>query len=83
MTGWGSQGSTDGKFNAPHGVAVDSEGSVYVTDRGNNRVQKFTNAGGFLTKWGTAGTGDGQFNGPDGIAVGPGELVQPKYMLLI
>ena len=74
---WGSSGSGNGQFNSPHGVSVDSEGSVYVTDRGNNRVQKFTNTGGFLTKFGSACTTqpcpkDGQFNGPDGIGVGPG-----------
>ncbi len=28
----------------------------------NNRIQKFTNTGTFLTKWGSAGSGDGQFD---------------------
>ena len=74
ITSWGSSGSSDGQFNAPHGIAVDSDNSVYVSDRGNNRVQKFNNAGGFLTKFGSACTiqpcpKDGQFNGPDGIGI--------------
>jgi hypothetical protein len=32
-------------------------GNVFVADRFNNRVQKFTNTGTFLAKWGTAGNG--------------------------
>ena len=35
----------------------------------NNRIQKFTSSGGFITKWGTYGTGNGQFNYPIGVAV--------------
>jgi len=38
---WGTYGPDDGEFNAPHSVAVASDGSVYVAD-GNNRIQKFS-----------------------------------------
>jgi len=48
---------------------VDGSGNVYVTDTGNNRIQKFTSAGRFLTKWGSAGTGDGQFQDPTDVMV--------------
>jgi DNA-binding beta-propeller fold protein YncE len=48
---------------------VDSSGNVYVADTGNNRIQKFTSNGVFVTKWGSKGTGDGQFNAPRGVAV--------------
>ncbi|WP_440950736.1 PKD domain-containing protein [Methanosphaerula subterraneus] len=45
ITTWGNDGSAsrlgDGQFGNPQGVAVDSAGNVYVTDNGNNRVQKF------------------------------------------
>jgi DNA-binding beta-propeller fold protein YncE len=41
----------------------------YVTDFENNRVQKFTSSGLFITKWGSAGVGDGQFYFTTGIAV--------------
>ena len=56
-------------FNHPEGVAIDHNGNIYVTDTGNNRIQKF-NADGFLiTTWGTEGTGNSQFKNPSGIAV--------------
>ena len=60
VTKWGSLGSADGQFNSPNGVAVDASGNVYVTDQGNNRIQKFTSTGTFITKWGAAGSGDGE-----------------------
>ena len=39
---WGTEGAGDGQFNMPRGVAVASDGSVYVADRNNDRIQKFT-----------------------------------------
>src|SRR5438876_845495 len=74
VTKWGSAGSGDGQFNSgqinnPFILAVDASGNVFVSDSNNHRVQKFTNAGTFLTKWGSLGSGDGQFNYPFGVAV--------------
>jgi DNA-binding beta-propeller fold protein YncE len=69
LTKWGLFGEGDGEFNRPQGVAVDSNGNVYVVDTGNNRVQKFSSSGGFLTKWGSEGSGDSQFDNPSAIAV--------------
>ena len=39
--------------------------------RGNDRIQKFTSEGVFVSKWGTAGNEDGQFRRPMGIGVAP------------
>jgi len=41
---WGTEGTGAGQFDMPNGVAVASDGSVYVSDRNNHRVQKFSPA---------------------------------------
>jgi predicted membrane-bound mannosyltransferase/sugar lactone lactonase YvrE len=58
-------------FNEPWGVAAGPDGSVYVTDTWNHRVQKFNASGEFLGTWGTFGQGTQQdtFYGPRGITV--------------
>jgi len=66
---WGSFGTEDSQFDRPRGIAVDSDGNVYVADSGNNRIQKFTSTGIFLDKWGERGNGEGQFINPIHIAV--------------
>nr|WP_290665587.1 6-bladed beta-propeller [Ardenticatena sp.] len=68
---WGSPGSGDGELLGPSGIAVSSDGTVYVVDTMNQRVQHFTADGTFLRKWGGAGRGDGEFFNPQGIDVAP------------
>ncbi len=60
-----------GKFNEPWGIALDSDGNVYVTDTWNHRIQKFNNEGRFLLTWGKNGLGENpdELYGPRGIAV--------------
>jgi streptogramin lyase len=60
-----------GTFNEPWGIAIGLDGSVYVSDASNHRIQKFDSTGNFIRMWGSYGSGDGQFNSPKGIAVGP------------
>lgn len=64
-----ASGSADGEFSSPIDVALDSDGNIFVTDSGNNRVQKFDSSGAFVSKFGTAGSGDNQLSSPQGIAV--------------
>ena len=50
---WGSAGVGPGKFHLPHGVRIldaDGEPTVYVCDRENWRIQRFTLDGEYLGK---------------------------------
>jgi DNA-binding beta-propeller fold protein YncE len=38
---WGNKGGGPGQFKNPDGVAVAPDGSVYVVDADNNRIQAF------------------------------------------
>src|SRR5262249_52037072 len=42
LSSWGEPGSGPGQFHLPHGIAVDTEGIVYVADRENSRIQLFS-----------------------------------------
>jgi NHL repeat len=39
----GIRGTEPSQMNTPHGIAVDANGNVYVADRGNSRIQVFSN----------------------------------------
>ena len=39
---WGTEGSGDGQFSWPRGIAVATDGSVYVSNQNNRRIQKFS-----------------------------------------
>jgi DNA-binding beta-propeller fold protein YncE len=60
-----------GTFNEPWGIAIAPDGSVYVTDTWNHRIEKFTSAGKFINAWGIFGQGEtpDSFYGPRGLAV--------------
>ena len=51
----GEQGVGPGQFNEPWGVAVDKEGSIYVADTWNHRIQKFDSDGQHNLTWGRFG----------------------------
>ncbi|WP_319641651.1 NHL repeat-containing protein [Methanovulcanius yangii] len=64
VTKWGTEGYNDGQFKFPNAIAVDSSGYVYVLDHSEQRVQKFTSDGTFVSK-----LKYGDFWGAKGIAV--------------
>ena len=70
LSEWGSFGIVKpGYFSHPQFLAVGDDGSIYVSDLGNKRVQKFSSNGEFITEWGKSGKQSGEFHYPSGIAV--------------
>jgi DNA-binding beta-propeller fold protein YncE len=45
---WGKPGTGPGEFHLPHAIQIDPEGTIYVADRENGRIQKFDLDGNFL-----------------------------------
>jgi len=60
-----------GTFNEPWDIAVAEDGSVFVADTFNHRIQKFDKNGRFIKMWGTFAQGQDpeSFWGPRGIDI--------------
>jgi len=58
----GIQGKARGMFQEPRSLAIAPDGSIYVADFRNHRVQKFDASGKWETMWGTTGNEPGEFN---------------------
>jgi RHS repeat-associated protein len=65
----GFEGSAPGGLSRPFQPALDSEGNVWVTDCGNNRVEKFSSEGKELATYGPEVPGKGTLSCPRGIAI--------------
>jgi DNA-binding beta-propeller fold protein YncE len=65
----GGKGTEKAEFDSPTGIAVDANGNVLVADTNNDRIEKFSPSGTFLSTIGTKGRGRGQLAEPNGIAV--------------
>jgi DNA-binding beta-propeller fold protein YncE len=63
----GTRGNFVGNMVRPKGVAVDSEGNVYVIEGFHDRMLVFNNAGQFLMAIGGEGGAPGQFVLPSGV----------------
>jgi uncharacterized protein (TIGR03663 family) len=71
----------DGQFYEPWGVAVDDDGTIFVADTWNGRIQALDTEGNLLHKWGYFSSTGGELGdanalfGPRGLAVdGDGNL---------
>jgi sugar lactone lactonase YvrE len=74
---YNNQGTGNGQFNSPNGIATDTVGDIFIADKTNNSVQQLNS----LQQWqwtigGTAaGSGVSQFNAPRALVFdGAGHL---------
>ena len=65
ITSWGQRGTDAGQFNSLRGIALDTQGNVYVADAGNRRIQVFDGNG-------TAKTQITNIGIPTAICITPG-----------
>ncbi|WP_197526145.1 hypothetical protein [Botrimarina colliarenosi] len=72
----GVNGKAPGEFGFVTDAVRDSAGCLYVSEYGDNdRVQKFSPQGEFLTQWGSHGTDELQFKRPQNLLVDPQDRV--------
>lgn len=65
---WGSTGDGEGEFRDPHALAMDSQGRLFVGDRGNSRIQIFDQEGNHLATW-------TQFGRPSGLFIDENDML--------
>ena len=71
ISSFGPKGELDGEFNMPRGIAVDEEDNIYVVDKMNSRIQKFSSSGEHLASVGKKGNGELEFDWPKAISIHP------------
>ncbi len=64
---WGETGTGTGQFRDPHALAMDSQGRLFVGDRGNSRIQIFDQEGNHLETWTQFGRPSGLFIDDDDV----------------
>ncbi|MGH7464647.1 MAG: peptidyl-alpha-hydroxyglycine alpha-amidating lyase family protein [Longimicrobiales bacterium] len=65
---WGTTGGDTGEFRDPHALAMDSQGRLFVADRGNSRIQIFDQNGTHLATW-------TQFGRPSGLFIDANDVL--------
>jgi DNA-binding beta-propeller fold protein YncE len=66
---FGRGGEGPGELHHPTNLAVGPEGTLFVSDTTNFRIQEFNQDGSFIKQIGSVGTRHGQFARPKGVAV--------------
>jgi len=66
---FGEPGRRPGQFAHPTNLAIGPDGTVYVSDTTNFRIQQFTADGEYMRHIGKVGTGFGDFARPKGLSV--------------
>ena len=66
---FGRRGNAAGDLANPRGIALDSEGHIYLTDTLFNSVQIFDKSGQALLVFGRQGMNSGEFSLPAGISI--------------
>lgn len=69
---WGSSIESKKPLNHPHGIEIDKQDDVYITDQNNKRVLKFSDNGTLIISWGSHGPGSSEFDMPWDVGVGKG-----------
>ena len=70
---WGKLGDQPGEFVLPHSLKFDSQGRLWVADRGSNRLQVFDQDGNFIAQYKQFGRPVGLFIEGDNIIVADSE----------
>jgi tripartite motif-containing protein 71 len=63
------EGGGSNQFNHPEGTAIDSAGNLWVNDKGNHRLQKFSSSGELLGSYGSEAKEEGELKNTWGIAI--------------
>ena len=68
-------GTAVGKLRYPYDIWLADDGTVFVAEFGNNRVQRFTREGESLGAWGGPGRQPGQLHQPWGLGLNSGGVI--------
>ena len=66
------------RLNQPEGLAFDSSGNLYTTNRANNQIIEL-NSSGVQTVFATGGN----LSGPNFLAFGPASIPEPSSLALV
>src|SRR6202171_508159 len=67
LTGTGRE-PTPGQFEAPHALAIDTRGRLFIADRPNSRIEIFDQDGNLFAEW-------KQFGRPSGLAIDKNDIL--------